>query len=93
MPLTTDTLAAELDTIDYPVRDAFAQAAASALAEEILFMRIWHGRKIYTKATEMVQDWFSDAKWDVTAENLAARKQLEEIRLRMTAEVNETLTE
>lgn len=36
----------------------------------------------------MVQDWFSDAKWDVTAENLAARKQLEEIRLRMTAEVN-----
>lgn len=36
----------------------------------------------------MLQDWFSDAKWNATAENLAARKQLEEIRLRMTAEVN-----
>ncbi len=36
LPLTTDTLQqlAELDTIDYPVsEDAFAQAAASALAE------------------------------------------------------------
>lgn len=43
---------------------------------------------IYEKADKMLQDWFSDAKWDATAENLAARKQLEEIRLRMTAEVN-----
>ena len=43
---------------------------------------------IYEKADKMLQDWFSDAKWNATAENLAARKQLEEIRLRMTAEVN-----
>ena len=82
---------AELDTIDYPVsEDAFAQAAASALAEgkSPVHANLARQENIYEKATEMVQDWFSDAKWDVTAENLAARKQLEEIRLRMTAEVN-----
>ena len=93
LPLTTDTLQqlAELDTIDYPVsEDAFAQAAASALAEgkSPVHANLARQENIYEKATEMVQDWFSDAKWDVTAENLAARKQLEEIRLRMTAEVN-----
>lgn len=93
LPLTTDTLQqlAELDTIDYPVsEDAFAQAAASALAEgkSPVHANLAQQENIYEKATEMVQDWFSDAKWDVTAENLAARKQLEEIRLRMTAEVN-----
>ena len=93
LPLTTDTLQqlAELDTIDYPVsEDAFAQAAASTLAEgkSPVHANLARQENIYEKATEMVQDWFSDAKWDVTAENLAARKQLEEIRLRMTAEVN-----
>ena len=93
LPLTTDTLhqLAELDTIDYPVsEDAFAQAAAAALAEgkSPVHANLARKENIYEKATEMVQDWFSDAKWDVTAENLAARKQLEEIRLRMTAEVN-----
>ena len=93
LPLTTDTLQqlAELDTIGYPVsEDAFAQAAASALAEgkSPVHANLARQENIYEKATEMVQDWFSDAKWDVTAENLAARKQLEEIRLRMTAEVN-----
>ena len=93
LPLTTDTLQqlAELDTIDYPVsEDAFAQAAASALSEgkSPVHANLARQENIYEKATEMVQDWFSDAKWDVTAENLAARKQLEEIRLRMTAEVN-----
>ena len=93
LPLTTDTLQqlAELDTIDYPVsEDAFAQAAAAALAEgkSPVHANLARQENIYEKATEMVQDWFSDAKWDITAENLAARKQLEEIRLRMTAEVN-----
>lgn len=93
LPLTTDTLQqlAELDTIDYPVsEDAFAQAAASALAKgkSPVHANLARQENIYEKATEMVQDWFSDAKWDVTEENLAARKQLEEIRLRMTAEVN-----
>ena len=93
LPLTTDTLQqlAELDTISYPVsEDAFAQAAAAAIAEgkSPVHANLARKQNIYEKAAEMVQDWFSDAKWDTTAENLAARKQLEEIRLRMTAEVN-----
>lgn len=93
LPLTTDTLQqlAELDTIEYPVsEDAFAQAAASAVAEgkSPVHANLGQQENIYEKAAGMVQDWFSDAKWDATAENLAARKQLEEIRLRMTAEVN-----
>lgn len=93
LPLTADTLQqlAELDGISYPVtEDAFAQAAAVAIAEGKSPMYANLGRQdtIYEKADRMLQDWFSDAKWDATAENLAARKQLEEIRLRMTAEVN-----
>lgn len=93
LPLTTDTLQqlVELDGISYPVtEDTFAQAAAAAIAEGKSPMYANLGRQdtIYEKADKMLQDWFSDAKWDVTAENLAARKQLEEIRLRMTAEVN-----
>ncbi len=75
LPLTTDTLQqlAELDTIDYPVsEDAFAQAAASALAEgkSPVHANLARQENIYEKATEMVQDWFSDAKWDVTAERI-----------------------
>ena len=93
LPLTTDTLQqlVELDGISYPVtEDAFAQVAAAAIAEGKSPMYANLGRQdtIYEKADKMLQDWFSDAKWDATAENLAARKQLEEIRLRMTAEVN-----
>lgn len=93
LPLTTDTLQqlAKLDTIVYPVsEDAFAQAAAAAIAEGKSPVHANLGRQenIYEKAAGMVQDWLSDAKWNAAAENLAARKQLEEIRLRMTAEVN-----
>lgn len=93
LALTTDTLQqlVELDGISYPVtEDTFAQAAATAIAEGKSPMYANLGRQdtIYEKADKMLQDWFSDAKWDATAENLAARKQLEEIRLRMTAEVN-----
>ena len=93
LPLTADTLQqlAELDGISYPVtEDAFAQAAAAAIAEGKSPMYANLGRQdtIYEKADKILQDWFSDAKWNATAENLAARKQLEEIRLRMTAEVN-----
>ena len=93
LALTTDTLQqlVELDGISYPVtEDTFAQAAAAAIAEGKSPMYANLGRQdtIYEKADKMLQDWFSDAKWNATAENLAARKQLEEIRLRMTAEVN-----
>jgi len=93
LALTTDTQQqlVELDGISYPVtEDTFAQAAAAAIAEGKSPMYANLGRQdtIYEKADKMLQDWFSDAKWNATAENLAARKQLEEIRLRMTAEVN-----
>lgn len=93
LPLTTDTLQqlTDLDAIAYPVsEDAFAQAAASAVAEGKSPVHANLGRQenIYEKAARMVQDWFSSVKWDAAAENLSARKQLEEIRLRMTAEVN-----
>lgn len=93
LPLTTDTMRklAELDAISYPVtEDAFAKAAATAIAEgkNPAYANLGRQENIYEKASGMLQEWFSRAKWDATAENLAARKQLEEIRLRMTAEVN-----
>ena len=93
LPLTTDTMQqlTELENISYPVtEDVFAKAAASAIAEgrSPVYANLGRQESIYEKAAQMVEDWFSEAKWDATAENLAARKQLEEIRLRMTAEVN-----
>lgn len=93
LPLTADTMQqlAELENISYPVtEDVFAKAAASAIAEgrSPVYANLGRQETIYEKATQMVEDWFSEAKWDAAAENLAARKQLEEIRLRMTAEVN-----
>ena len=93
LPLTADTLRQleKLETITYPVtEEAFAKAAATAIAEgkSPVYADLGRQENIYDKAARMAQEWFSDAKWDATAENLAARKQLEEIRLRMTAEVN-----
>ena len=77
LPLTTDTLQqlVELDGISYPItEDAFARAAAATIAEGKSPMYANLGRQdtIYEKADKMLQDWFSDAKWDATAENLAA---------------------
>lgn len=93
LPLTAETMQqlAELDSISYPVEEnAFAKAAASAIAEgrSPVYANLGRQENIYEKAARMVQDWLSDEKWNTTAENLTARKQLEEIRLRMTAEVN-----
>lgn len=93
LPLTAETLQqlAELDSISYPVEeDVFAKAAASAIAEgrSPVYANLGRQENIYEKAARMVQDWLSDEKWNAAAENLTARKQLEEIRLRMTAEVN-----
>ncbi len=93
LPLTAETLQqlTELDSISYPVEEnVFAKAAASAIAEgrSPVYANLGRQENIYEKAARMVQDWLSDEKWNTAAENLTARKQLEEIRLRMTAEVN-----
>ena len=93
LPLTADTLQqlAELDQISYPItEDAFAQAAATSIAEgkSPIYANLNNRDTIYEKAARMMQDWCSEEKWETAAGNLAARKQLEEIRLRMTAEVN-----
>lgn len=93
LPLTAETMQqlTELDSISYPVEEnVFAKAAASAIAEgrSPVYANLGRQENIYEKAARMVQDWLSDEKWNTAAENLTARKQLEEIRLRMTAEVN-----
>lgn len=93
LPLTADTMQqlTELDEIVYPItEDAFAQAATASIAEgkSPVYANLNRQDNIYEKAARMMQDWSSEEKWETTADNLAARKQLEEIRLRMTAEVN-----
>lgn len=93
LPLTAETLQqlTELDSISYPVEEnVFAKAAASAIAEgrSPVYANLGRQENIYEKAARMVQDWLSDEKWNTAADNLTTRKQLEEIRLRMTAEVN-----
>ena len=93
LPLTADTLQqlAELDAVSYPVtEDTFAQAAAAAIAkgESPVYANLSGRENLYEKAVQMVRDWSAEDKWAAVAENVTARKQLEEIRLRMTAEVN-----
>ena len=93
LPLTTDSLQQwkELDAISYPVtEDAFARAAAVAVTQgkSPIHANLGDRETIYDKANRMMQEWCGEARWDAAAENLTARKQLEEIRLRMTAEVN-----
>lgn len=69
----------------YAVTDAFAEgkdASCGKLTEDA------GSGGIYEKAVEVMERWFADSTEIFYQGDIGARKQLEEIRLRMTAEVN-----
>ena len=94
LPLTEENLdrLEELQAVQLPVDvEDFARAAADAIAEG---KEPIHGNlsekneNLYDKASRLAEYYHSDEVWERLAGDVTARRQLEEIRLRMTAEVN-----
>ncbi len=95
LPLTEESLQrlARLKEATVPVMEAaFAQAVTGAIAEgkAPIYGNLSMDAKcsIYEKAVEVTAKWLGEAEGFVNVSDLTARKHLEEIRLRMTAEVN-----
>lgn len=93
LPLTQENLARleELEELTLPVtEEQFADSAAQAVSDgkSSVYGRLSGKETIYEKAARLTEYYQSDALWESTADSLAARRQLEEVRLRMTAEVN-----
>lgn len=94
LPLTEENLdrLEELKDLEIPVSpERFAAAAAGAAAEgkdPIYGSLSGKTENIYEKAVRVEAYYRSSEIWEEYAGNITARRQLEEIRLRMTAEVN-----
>lgn len=91
LPLTKENLARyrELTDISFPLTEEQVMgAAASAIAEgkDGAAGNLAEEETIFEKAAGMLKYYFG--REETETENLAARRQLEEVRLRMTAEVN-----
>lgn len=93
-PLTEENLdrLEELGKLEIPVTEAaFADAAAAAIAEgkkPIHGDLAGDGGNLYEMAAKLAEYYQSDEILEKYAGNITARRQLEEIRLRMTAEIN-----
>lgn len=93
LPLTAENLKRldELQSIAFPVdEETFAKAAASAIAEgkDPIHANLAHTENLYEKAAALAENYYEAKVSLLDAGDITARRQLEEIRLRMTAEVN-----
>lgn len=94
LPLTPENLnkLADLQNLELPVKEErFAQAAAAAVAQGKSPVHADVTRKsenLYEKAAEISDFFHSKEFWEANVGDITARRQMEEIRLRMTAEVN-----
>lgn len=93
IPITKENLAKmqELQSVEFPVtEEVFAKAAASAVLEgnSPIHANLTKTENIYEKAVRIQEYYGTEVEKLIPTENLTARRQLEEIRLRMTAEVN-----
>ncbi|MBR1703703.1 MAG: hypothetical protein IJ716_17455 [Lachnospiraceae bacterium] len=94
LPLTEESIGnlEHIKEAPIPVSETlFAQAAAEAIAEgkDPIHASLGKdaGETVYQKAVEILA-YYQSEDAEIQADQLAARKQLEEVRLRMTAEVN-----
>ncbi|MCM1044761.1 MAG: DUF6240 domain-containing protein [Candidatus Gastranaerophilales bacterium] len=92
LPLTEENLKRlkELQEVSFPVEErTFAEAAANAVAEgkDPVHANLSESENIYEKAQRVWEHYQTDVDL-ADLGDITARKQLEEIRLRMTAEVN-----
>ena len=94
LPLTTQKMnkLADLQNLELPVKEEhFAQAAAAAVAEGKTPLHAdvtKRSENLYEKAAEISDYYHSKEFWEANVGDITARRQMEEIRLRMTAEVN-----
>ncbi len=94
LPLTEENLnrLEELEDLKLPVgEEDFAAYAAGAIAEgrNPAHASLTEGEEnIYEKAVRLEDYYKGSELWQQTEGNITARRQLEEVRLRMTAEVN-----
>jgi PAS domain-containing protein len=93
LPVTADNIDRlyDIKQCEFPVtEETFAKAAAAAIAEgkSPIHADLSQTENIYEKAAAMLSEYNSDEMWEALGDNVTARRQLEEIRLRMTAEVN-----
>lgn len=94
LPLTAENLERleELKNLELPVApEQFGKVVADALAEgknPVHANLVGETENIYEKAVRLNEYYQGDDIREDMSENLTARRQLEEIRLRMTAEVN-----
>ncbi len=81
----------ELKSVEFPVSETtFAHAAAAAVAEgkDPIYSNLAEGDNIYKKAGELLDYFWNDIEGSIDLNDIVTRRQLEEVRLRMSAEVN-----
>ena len=94
LPLTEENLGQleQLKKLEFPVTmEAFAKAAATAVEQGKSPLRAelpGEAEGLYEKAVRWDEYYHSEQAWEACEGNLTARRQLEEIRLHMTAEAN-----
>lgn len=93
LPITKENIALiqKLESVAFPVTEgSFARAAAVAVAEgkTPAYANLSETKNLYEKAVELLAYFRGDAGLLADPEDITARRQLEEIRLRMSAEVN-----
>lgn len=94
LPLTEGNLKklANLQEIQLPAtEEQFGKAAAVAVAagkDPVHASFEGEGENLYEKAAYISEFYHSSEIWEATVGDITARRQLEEVRLRMTAEVN-----
>ncbi len=93
LPITKENLSLlqDLKSVEFPVTEAaFARAVATAVVEgkEPIHANLTKTTNLYERAVELLEYFQGDAEQFIDTSDITARRQLEEIRLRMTAEVN-----
>ena len=94
LPVTARNLSRleALQDLELPVSESrFGEAAAAAVAEgkSPLHASLAETEEsLYEKANAVSEYYHSSALWEASVGDITARRQLEEVRLRMTAEVN-----
>lgn len=92
IPLTEENLQrlGDLNGVSLPLtEESFAEAAANAIAagKEPIHANLAGTDNIYRKAAEVLER-YQNMEESIAGQDITARRQLEEIRLRMTAEAN-----
>ncbi len=93
LPITVDSLTnlKDIKSVEFPVSaEKFAASAAVAVSEgkEPIYADLTKTENVYSMAAKLQVKYFSADMWEQNAGDITARRQLEEVRLSMTAEVN-----